>query len=457
MTGTFTPEACHTLRRRPAGALLPRAVRSTVTRRGLALSAALLVGSTVLSGCGGFTPSGGSSTNGIGGVLRISSESGQPYLKDAADRFEKQHPGVTVQFVQSPSNTYQTTVRAQLAAGHGPDVMFVWGGSGNSMATKPLADAGLLEELTNQPWVSAMGAAATSLVSNQNKVYAFTSYQNPTGVEFNKDLLRQLGVAVPTKFSELLTFCRSVSSRGVVPIAIGNQTGYLNTEVPVELANSLVYSQDPQFARKLANGSVTWSGSALWRSSLTKALDEYVQMRDAQCFQPNSTGYSDTQASQLVTSGKALGVDVISPALDDLKQGNPKLSYDMFELPATENPADTYLTVNTGAAYAVAKSSGNKATAIEFLKYLAGPDQLDVAAKANYGVAYTPSASNPIQPEMQGVSDLYQGGKTALWPTNFWPSYETKQAMIAADQDLILGKKTVADVVQAVQNSLHGA
>lgn len=422
--------------------------------RWLAAGAAVAALATVLAGCAGSSPS---SSGGISGLIRVSSETGQPYLKDAADAFKKLHPGVTVQFVQSPSNTYQTTVRAQLAAGHGPDVMFVWGGSGNSMATRTLAQAGLLEDLTSRPWVSSMGDAATSLVSDQQKVYAFTSYENPTGVAYDKDLLGKLGVSVPTRFSELLTFCRTVAAKGIIPIAIGNQTGYLNTEIPIELADTLVYAQDPQFAQKVTSGATTWSGSTLWRSSLTKALQEYLQMRDADCFEPDSTGYSDTQATQLVTSGKALGVDVISPAIDDLKQGNSNVAYDMFEIPATENPADTYLTVNTGAAYAVARSSGNKTTAIAFVDFLAQRDQIDAASKANYGVPYTPAADTVVQPEMQGVAEAYRANRTALWPTNFWPSYETKQAMIAADQDLILGRKSVQDVVDAVQNSLHGA
>lgn len=426
--------------------------------RPLAVAAALLAGATAVTACGGFDASNGSSgSGGIGGTIRVSSETGQPYLKDAADRFQKLHPGVTVQFVQSPSNTYQTTVRAQLAAGHGPDVMFVWGGTGNSMATKTLAQAGLLEDLTGQPWASGMGDTATSLVSYQQKVYAFTSYQNPTGVEYNKDLLAKLGVSVPATFTDLLGFCRTVAGKGVTPIAIGNQTGYLNTEIPIELANTLVYSQDPQFAQHVTSGATTWTGSALWRSALTKAHQEYLQMRDAHCFEDNSTGYSDTQATQLVTSGKALGVDIISPAADDLKQGNPNLHYDMFEVPATDNPADTYLTTNTGAAYAVAKSSPNKATALAFLAYMAQQDQIDEASKANFGVPYTPTPGVTVLPELQGVANLYQAKKTALWPTNFWPSYETKQAMIAADQDLILGRKSVQQVVDAVQNSLHGA
>ena len=426
----------------------------------LGVGATLLAFAAALSGCTGAiatNSSGSSGSGGITGTIRLASESGQPYIKDAASQFEKLHPGVTVQFVQSPSNTYQTTVRAQLAAGHGPDVMFVWGGSGNSLATKILAKDGIIEDLSSRPWASGLGDAAKNLVSYQGKVYAFTSYQNPTGVVYDKGLLAKLGVSTPTTFSGLLSFCRTVASKGIVPIAMGNQTGYLNTEIPLEIANTLVYSKDPRFAEQISSGAQTWSGSQLWRSALTQAHQQYLQMRDANCFEPNSTGFSDTQAIQLVTSGKALGVDVISPSIDNLKSGNPNLHYDMYEIPATDKPADTFLTTNTGAAWAVAKSSTNKATALAFLDFLAQPDQMDQASKANYGVPYKPAADATVQPEMQGIASLYRANKNALWPTNFWPNPEVKQTMIAEDEDLILGSKNVQQVVDAIQSTLNGS
>lgn len=433
----------------------PPAARRVRGHGGLAIVGAFaLTAATALAGCAASNAAGGS--GGISGTIRVSAQTGQPYLDVAAKAFKKLHPGVNVQLVESPSNTYQTTVRAQLAADHAPDVMFVWGGSGNAMATQTLAKAGLLADLSARPWASKIGETANSLVSYQDKIYALNTYENPTGVLYNTEMLQQLGVSVPKTFSALLTFCQDVAAKGIVPIALGNQTGYLNTEVPLELANTLVYSQDPDFAKKITSGQVTWTDSGLWKTSLAKALQQYLQMRDAKCFEPNSTGFSDQQANQLVSSKKALGVDIIAPAIASVQKGNPNLKYDMFEIPATENPEDTYLTVNTGAAYAVNKASTNLQTAIAFVDFLAEDAQLAGASKANFGLPYSPAKDTVVQDEMKGVAELYSAGKTALWQTNFWPNAEVKQTMIAADQNLVLGKATVQDVVDAVQKALAG-
>ena len=428
--------------------------RTTPSRRLFQGAAALLTAAGLaLAGCSA-DQSGG---NGVSGAIRVSALTAQPYLQDAVNGFKKHHPGVTVQMVAAPSNTYQTTIRAQLAAKHGPDVMFVWGGSGNSMATKILAKAGELKDLSGRPWVSSIGTVANSLVTYDGKVYALNSYENPTGVVYNTALLRKLGVSVPTTFSGLLGFCRTVHGRGIVPIALGNQTGYLNTEVPLELANTLVYAQDPKFAQHLADGSVKWSTSALWKDSLTKALTEYLQMNSAHCFESDSTGYSDTQANAMVAAGKALGVDVISPAIADLRKDDPSKTYDMFSLPATDNPGDTVLTVNTGAAYGVSATTSNPKTALALVDYMAQPAQLAAASKANYGLPYTPSPSTAVDRTFTSVKQQYLGGKVALWQTNFWPGYQVKQTMIAECQNLILGKQSVSGVVDAVQKSLGNA
>ncbi len=396
------------------------------------------------------------SSTGFSGTLRIAMLTDQPYIKDAVTRFKKNNPGLNVQYTEAPSNTYQATIRSQLAAGHGPDVMFVWGGSGNAMATKIIAQAGLLADLSDSPWVKSMPAAANALTSVDGKTYALNSFQNPTGVVYNKAKLAQLGVKPPTTFTQLLNFCKTVSGKGVVPIAMGNQTGYLNIEVPLELANDLVYSADPDFGTKAANGKINWTSDQLWNDSVRKALNEYSQMNDAKCFQDNTTGFSDTQAISLVATGKALGVNVIGSSYPSIIAANPKLQYDMFELPATDNPGDTYLTSNPGAAWAVADKSTNKAAAIAFINYMGTPDQLAEAAKVGYGVPYAVDKNTPVVSEFAGVASLYKSGKNALWATNYWPNADVKQDMIAACQNLILGKGTVDDVMAAMTKAYGG-
>jgi raffinose/stachyose/melibiose transport system substrate-binding protein len=425
--------------------------------RAALVGAVVLTAATALTACGSGSGSSSASKDGITGTIRVSAQTDQPYLQDAANQFEKLHPGVKVQLVESPSNTYQTTIRAQLDAKHAPDIMFVWGGAGNAMATQQLAKAGMLADLSDRPWVKNMGDTANGLVSYDNKVYALNTYANPTGVFYNTDMLNKLGVSIPKTFTQLLSFCKDVSSKGIVPIAMGNQTGYLNTEVPLELVNTLIYSKNKNFAADMASGKEKWTTSDLWKSSLTKAHELYLQMNDAKCFQANSTGYSDQQARQLVAQEKALGVNIISAAAQGVQQANPKIKYDMFEIPATDNPDDTILTMNTGASYAVNKDSTNVKTAIAFIDFMGEDQQLTAASNAAFGVPYKAGPNTTVMDGLKGIEPLYKADKTALWATNFWPNAEVKQVMIAQDQNLILGKTNVTDAVNAIQKAFAGS
>lgn len=425
----------------------------TVRIRRLAAVGTALALTAGISACGAVDSPTAGGNGGTGKELRIAALSDHPYIKDEAKRFQEQNPDLKVSFVQAPSNTYQATIRSQLSAGHGPDVMFVWSGSGNSMATKTLASSDLLANLTKSPWVDQQPPQGLDLVKQDGEVYALNTFQNPTGIVYDTAKMSQLGVKPPSTFSGLLNFCKTVAGKGIVPIAMGNQTGYLNIEIPLELANSLIYSKDPQFGEKAAAGKIDWATDKLWNDSLRTGLTKYMQMNDAKCFQPNTTGFSDQQAIALVASGKALGVDVIASSYPSILSANGDKSYDMFELPATENPDDTWLTTNPGSAFAVNAKSGNLKAAVEFINYLGAPEQVSRDAKAYFGLPYVVDQNAKIPSEFASVESLYKAKKTALWATNYWPNPQVKQTMIAQDQNLILGKASVDDVISAMNKS----
>ncbi len=373
----------------------------------------------------------------------MSAVTGTAFIEDAAKAFEQKYPGTKVTMVEAPSNTFQTTIRAQLAAGHAPDVMFVWSGAANAMSVQPLAKAGYLENLSDHSWVSSVGDTANGLVSYEGNVYALNTYLNPIVIFYNKDLLSSLNASIPKTFTELLSFCDSVNSQGIVPIALGNQTGYINAMPTLQMANSIMYSKNPNTAKDFTSGSYNWTNSQEWKDSLKQGTENYVQMVQHNCFEANSTGVSDSNADQLVAQKKALGTDIISSGFPQLQGDNPDIKFDSFELPATDNPADTWLTSNVGAAYAVNAKSTNLSTANAFVDFLGQSDNLAKAASLNFGLPYQSSPDVKMPDEFAGIADLYES-QSALYQMNYWPNAQIKTDMIAAWQDLVLGKMDAA-------------
>jgi raffinose/stachyose/melibiose transport system substrate-binding protein len=396
------------------------------------------------------------SSSSLSGDLTVSYLSGNPFTDDTLKKFGAMNPGLKIRDVQSTSNTYQAQIRAQLDSGQGPDVIFIWTGSGNAMAAQILGGAGKLVNLSNQPWAKSMDPAAKTLVSLNGKVYGLTTVQNPYGFFYNKDKMKELGITPPTTFSGLINTCKAVRKKGLVLIALGAQTGYLAYGIPAQLANSIAYTKDPNYLTKLGKGEETWTDSKVWNQSLSKALDEYQTMIKAGCFQDNVTGYSEDAVKQMVASGKAVGTYLISAGLPALRALAPDMKIDFATLPATEKASDLVLTANPGSAWGVSASSKNKAAAEALVNYMGTPQRQALDAQANFGFPYTVNKDVKVPAELTGAGKLYKEGKVLLFPTALWPNPEVKQTIIAECQNLLNGNETVDGVLKAVQKSFGG-
>jgi raffinose/stachyose/melibiose transport system substrate-binding protein len=434
--------------------------RSKIAMRALAAVAASAVVALTVAGCSGGSQAKSSASatgsSSVSGALTVSYLSGNPFTDDTLKKFTSAHPGVTIRDVQSVSNTYQAQIRAQLNAGQGPDVIYIWTGSGNAMAAQILGGAGKLADLSKEPWAKTMDPAAKTLTSLNGKLYGLTTVQNPYGYFYSTAKMKELGITPPTTFSGLIDTCKEVRKKGSVLIALGAQTGYLAYGIPAQLANSIAYTKDPNYLTKLGKGQETWTDSTVWNSSLKKALTEYQQMIKAGCFQDNVTGYSEDAVKQMVASGKAVGTYLISAGLPALRTLAPKMKLDFATLPATEKASDLVLTANPGSAWGVSATSKNKAAAVALVDYMGTPQHEALDAQANFGFPYSVDKNLKVPAELDGAGKLYKQGKVLMFPTALWPNPEVKQTIIAECQNLLNGKETVDGVLTAVQASFGG-
>ena len=56
--------------------------------------------------------------------------------------FEKENPNITVDLVETPTDSYAQVLRTQLQAGNAPDVFYGQPGAGNPNAILPSGEAG---------------------------------------------------------------------------------------------------------------------------------------------------------------------------------------------------------------------------------------------------------------------------------------------------------------------------
>jgi raffinose/stachyose/melibiose transport system substrate-binding protein len=420
----------------------------------LSTCVAVAASSVLIAACGN---AGGAAAGSGGSVsLRVGTLSGYTDFETPQTPFSKAHPGVSFQDSQSPSNTYQAVTAAQLNAGTAPDIIDVWGGAGNAMAVGQLVPKNELLDLSSQSWASKEPTIVKDDLTVDGKLYAQASYVLPTGIVYNTSLEKSLGVTVPTTFSQLLSFCRTVSAKGVTPIELGNQTGSENELIPGQIADDLIYSTDSSWPSQVQAGTQSFSGNSLWEKSLTTGVTEYMEMNAAKCFESDSTGVSANEAYQAVATNKALGIDIFTNAIPGITADAPSIQLGTFSLPANNNPADTWVTGDLGFAASINAKSKNVKTAEEYLDYLATPAVSSAAAKANYGLSTTPGVKVAATGVLGGFSSSYQAGQFALFPSNYYPNYNVKLTIIAQMESLIAGSTTIPKAMSAIEASYEG-
>ena len=86
-------------------------------------------------------------------------------------------------------------------------------------------------------------------------------------------------------------------------------------------------------------------------SAWTTAMAKYQEMIETGCFQKNPLGTNYEASQELAATGKTLGLVQGNWVVALLKGKNPSGTFVLKALPATDNPASTFMPAAAGAGY----------------------------------------------------------------------------------------------------------
>jgi raffinose/stachyose/melibiose transport system substrate-binding protein len=147
-------------------------------------------------------------------------------FQQVASRYEKLHPGVTIQFIdQNYQANLEQVIRAKAAAGQMFDVYWEQNGNLNT-AVLPKGIAVDLNQYFDQPnpyisgnkrWRDAMNPRVLSVTAAPDGAhYMIDGDYVTTAFYYNKDLFKKAGIAsVPNTWAGLLDACRKLQKIGV--------------------------------------------------------------------------------------------------------------------------------------------------------------------------------------------------------------------------------------------------
>jgi raffinose/stachyose/melibiose transport system substrate-binding protein len=360
--------------------------------------------------------------------------------------FQRVYPDIKIEASYLPGNQLSALLLTQFQAGNAPDIFHVNAGGGTPTNVWPLAVQGKLLALDGSPWIKRIFPPLKKWMSYQGKVYGMPGSIYATGVFYNKSVFSQLGLKIPTKFSDLAPMCRKIRAGGKVPFALGlDASGASNVTLWAQtLMTQWVYGPDPTWTEKRLAKKVTFASSPLWQ----RALQRFMELKDAGCFTDGAQGTGLQQQQVAFANGQAAMTLLASVQLGALLQVNPNLSYGMFALPA-DTAKGTLIPIGSAITLVVNKASPNAAAARKFVDFMARPKQAALIARITGGIEPFAASKGDVATFLSPMAPLFKQGKTVLQPFAGWPNNNMIFGTVFPGfQGLFTGQKTPAQILQ---------
>lgn len=401
-------------------------------KRVLALSMAICILITLMSGCGGKTSNNGDASNEKSAASQQSagnkeekvtikaffnSLDHQTYLKAVNDGFMEKYPNINLEFDTPGSTAYETVLKTKLASGDAPDMMSVW--PGGLMAD--YAEAGHLLDITGQQYTERL----TELVKNEytfkDKLYGVGWNATSEGVYYNKKIFSDLNIAQPKDWDEFLAACETIKKSGITPIASGFKDDWTIIRYVNSAYSTLVFGREPDFDNKLVKGEVDFSDK-----NVLEVFQKFQTLLDKGYFDktPLSTDYN--LANSMFAQGKAAMViqgGWALSALRDAIKDNKDIDLGFMPLSVNSKGEELLGCWHVEVGMAGSAKTANPDAVNKYFDYFTQSDVYSkyISEKKVYPV--TKDASAKIDDEMDKfVKDYVDAGKVTTWAHEIWPN-----------------------------------
>lgn len=425
-----------------------------LTTRLATAMAILAAGALALSGCSGSAATAGDSgpidTSGdLSGSIKFQSwslknEKFTPYFEDLITAFEKEHPDVSVEWLDQPGDGYQDKVLSQANSNSLPDVVNL-----PPDIAYPLVAAGkLLDLAAADPSLEATyvpGAWASYSYPGIDGTYGLPWYLGTDLNWWNGAALEQYGVdtaALPTSNEELIALAEQVgeASGGTMPLLSSMPTIDLFASSDIEIIDDdgqFVFNTD-EAAAIVDEFAAAYQAGAIPAEALTGDYGGNADM-----FKQGKVAYT--------TAGSGFAGDLQrdAPTIRESVIATPRIGAAPLFVQGVSVSNDS---TNKAAALAFAAYLTNTENQVAFAQLALGfmPGTVDGSADA---ASLSESVTDPLQQEaMEIVSESMETARilTPFQWTGAMKTYMDQQLALALKSEL--GSKEALDKIVEYAN-----
>lgn len=396
---------------------------------GLLAAAAL-----VLTACGGGAASsapsaasvapGESSAPSLSGTVRVLIHQNPPFvdfMESFNDTFETNHPGVTVDMEVVNANDLATSQQTRLTA-NDVDVITIFSFSNavqpymanaNPPGWQSLIDAGLLLDITDQPFVSNYDPGVTAAAGTYNdKVYAVNLGRvGLSGIYYNKDLFADNNVTVPTTWSELVAACETFNAANIPCMTAGGGDGW-----PIFVGAYGLFGAAYPDQEGLVED--LWTGAVKYTDTEFVDLLAKSQVYASEMMEPEAASIAGDAAPGRFASGAVAMFPGGSWYGAAIETAEPDFDWGYMPFPGSDNADDNQnMFGKYDQGWAVAANSQNKEAALAYLADFSEPANYQAFVDAVQVIPTQPGATldSKIGAELAPYLDSFRVAFELFW------------------------------------------
>jgi raffinose/stachyose/melibiose transport system substrate-binding protein len=374
----------------------------------------------------------------------------QKWMTDTLAKF-KAKSGVGVKSTLMDTNNVIPQFTNAAAAGHPPDVQFLFNGIYH-MENVWLGYVAPLDGLVSEATLQHSGA--TNLSVYKGKHYRVGFYAIGFGLAYNKSHFRKAGLDPehpPQTWAQFTAACAKLKAKGYIPIGGGVKDGFLGEWY---LVNSLTQNLDsPADALNLFIGNLDWRKP--------RYHEHWVRLEELKkkgYFNDDITSLQLYQGIQLFDTGKASMCFNTTPAIPNSQKQLGAANVGFMMLPRFGKGQLAKYPILDTQGFGIPSKGHDHANGAKLLDFMHSPERLQAMWKLSKQIPADSRFDGSVidVPLIRAVQKKWIAGKhnvyiADLMPTKFWTD-----AMFVASQKILAGSITgnqAADLAHKVTDT----
>lgn len=337
-----------------------------------------------------------------------------PYFRDLVARYNASQTRVAVRLETA------TNLQAGFLRGDPPDIGLL----NYNYEMARFMERGALSDLSDMPSASRIRPDVLDL-ADQYATYPGRTSVLPfsvaaAAVVYNVELFAEVGVDVPTTWTELITTCDAFQAAGVSPFYGTFRDDWTIAQGLYDYSIGGAIDTPAFFAAVRELGADLSPDSATsFTRDIAPPLEQMLQLLPYHQGDADSRGYGDGNAAM----GRSEAAMYLQGpwSLGEIAKTDPELRLGAFPLPMTDDPGDRKVRTNLDLAFWIPEASRVQDEARDFVEYVMQVDEMDAFNAQFLGFGTTTDAAGVTDPRIQELQEFYDAGAFYLGASQLVP------------------------------------